>query len=111
VSDSAIDFDDDIPTGQLVRPALDDVPQEVLDHRVAIRQMRKRLTRIERIAWWIVATVGAGSVTVSLSVVTGAYYVGERTGGIEATVAEVARHDQRITHLEQKQMDRRGRDE
>jgi hypothetical protein len=43
--------------------------------------------------------------------VTGAYYVGERTGGIEATVAEVARHDQRITHLEQKQMDRRGRDE
>lgn len=107
---AVVDFDE-IPTSQLLLPPEPgQVPGAIIEMRLNLRDIGRQVKSWRTTGNRIVMAVLAASFTVTSTVIGSAIYLGARMQSVEDMNREIERHDGRITHVEQKLMEGRGRD-
>ncbi len=124
MSNDGLDYDDIEDTRNLKPPPPHELPLRVLAVERAARHRRSvseqahkasasrdeilgaRLDKIEKMAIRLGAGIAAATLSVAVTVVSSAIYVGARFERIEGTALTVSQHDRRIERLEEKAMAR-----
>jgi hypothetical protein len=97
-------WDEDI-TKQIALVASDPMPdlrESVRAVRLDALDTRKRMRRMERVAWWVAMSVLAGSTAVVLAIASAAYGLGVRMAAFEQLTNDVADIDERLSNIEER---------